>query len=138
MSRRNQSKGKNKLFITVFFILLLFLSYKVIGKRNKILDLNNKKISYVEIIKFENNTMKTINDKAKVKKIIGSLNRISAEEVQKDTLESDSLDFINIYDKTFKRKEIARDGCFIRIDTKWYKMSKNGSDIFDSILKEYS
>lgn len=138
MSRRKESKGKNKLFIIAFFILLLFLSYKVIGKRSKVMDLNNNKVSYVEIIKFENNTMKTVKDEDKVKKIIKSLNKISAEEVQKDTLDSDSLDFINIYDKTFKKKEVARDGNFIRIDTKWYKMNKKGSEIFDSIINEYS
>lgn len=121
----------------MFFVLLLFLSYKVIGKRNKILDLNSKNISYIELIKYENNTMKTVKDNAQLKKIVSSLNKISGEITQKDSENIENVDFINIYDKSYKKMEIAREGYFLKVDNKWYRINEKGAEIFDQIIKNY-
>ena len=116
---------------------MLVLSYKVLGKRNKVLDLDSKQVSYIELIKFSDNTMTTINDPSKVKKIIVKLNSISGEETTKDTDNIEEIDLINVYDKTFKKTEVAKIGNYLKINEKWYKIEKKGINIYNQIIVDY-
>ena len=141
ISRRRRSKkstSQNKLFIIAFFVLLLVLSYNLISSRNKIVDLNMKDISYVELIRFENNTMTTIKDEAKLKDIIFKIDSLKGEEVSTEVEAGGAIDFINVYDNKFKKTEIARSGNFIKVSGKWYKLDNGSSNIFESIFKEYN
>lgn len=101
------------------------------------MELDYKNISYIEFIKSNNNTMKTVKNNSELKKIVSSLNKISGEETQKDSEDISNVDFINIYDKTYKKLEIAREGYYLKVGNKWYKIEQKGVDIFEDILNTY-
>ncbi|MDO5040661.1 MAG: hypothetical protein Q4D95_01080, partial [Peptoniphilus sp.] len=69
-NRKHRKKNRTKLFVTLFFILLLVLSYKMLSGRNKIMHLELKNVSYVELIRFDVNYMTSINDSAKLRDIL--------------------------------------------------------------------
>lgn len=136
--KRSKSKNKTRLFIIVFLVLLLFLSYKLLAKRNNILSLEVSKVSYVEFIDFNSNTITKISDKTKVREILIGLNSLKGEKVKFDSEESEELDVINIYDNSFSRTELAKTGYFIKINKQWYKLDRNSSNKFDNIFKDYN
>lgn len=136
--KRSKSKNKTRLFIIVFLVLLLFLSYKLLAKRNNILRLEVSKVSYVEFIDFNSNTITKISDKTKVREILIGLNSLKGEKVKFDSEESEELDVINIYDNSFSRTELAKTGYFIKINKQWYKLDRNSSNKFDNIFKDYN
>ncbi len=102
------------------------------------LELNSKNISYIELMKYDENTMTTIKDNVKVKKIVSSLNRISGESYEKEVEDSENLDFINIYDKSFKKLEIAKDGTYLKVNGIGYKINNKSSDRFEEVFKKYN
>lgn len=118
--------------------MLLLLSYKVLGKRNKILNLDYKNISYIELIEFSDNTMTTIKDTEKVKKISSNLNRISGDFVGKEIDSNEIVSFINIYDKAFNKIEVEKKGIYLKFEDNWYKIDKKGNEIISQIIDEYN
>ncbi|CDZ75720.1 hypothetical protein ING2D1G_1584 [Peptoniphilus sp. ING2-D1G] len=107
----------------------------MLSGRNKIMQLELKNVSYIELIRFDVNYMRSINDSAKVRDILVALNSLKGEPAQFDSDESTGPDFINVYDKNFNKLEIAKFESFLKYDNKWYKLDSGSIDKFNKIFE---
>ncbi|MDO5717255.1 MAG: hypothetical protein Q4Q17_05590 [Tissierellia bacterium] len=126
----------SKFMIILFFVLLLGLSHQLLSSRNKVVKLSVKDVDYVEIIIFQQNTMKTIQDPGALKDIVKGLNRVRGKETQKDN-SVENINYINIYKKRGDRIEVVKSGLVLRVDNHWYNLSKRSSHVIDQIFKRY-
>ncbi len=121
-----------------FFVLLLFLSYKMLSNRNKIIQLELKDVSYSELITFNKNIMVTINDSSKLRDILLMLNSLKGEKVDFDSDEYSDFVFINVYDKSFNKLEFFKTDRFLKINNQWYKLDRTSAARFNKIFEKYS
>ncbi|WP_235043774.1 hypothetical protein [Peptoniphilus mikwangii] len=97
-----------------------------------------KDTSYVELIRFTDSTMTTINDKSKLRDILIEIDSLSGEKTTEFTEYASPPNFINIYDKNFKKTELAKTGYFIKINGQWYKLDQKSVDRFDRVFEKYN
>lgn len=109
----------------------------MISNRNKIFKFEQKNVSYVELIRYNVDTMTNINNPAKLKEILLILNSLKGEKVEVDNREIQALNFINVYDKNSNKVVIAKSNKFIRINNSWYKLDSGSSKKFDRIFEKY-
>ncbi|WP_240648972.1 hypothetical protein [Anaerosphaera multitolerans] len=92
----------------------------------------------MELISFEKNTMKTIKDNVKLRGIITKINGLKGEEVNMENEGLSAMDFINIYDKSFKKTVVGRNNNYLKINDKWYKLDSRSSKNFENIFNQYN
>ncbi|MDY2987144.1 MAG: hypothetical protein SOR77_05855 [Peptoniphilus sp.] len=141
MSRRERKKNNNKkmnqVLISTFFLILLLISYNVLAERNKVIHLELGNTSYVELLKYENSSMKTITDRVVIRDILLMINDLGAKEVEMTTSPV-SEKFINIYDKSYKKTMVIKSGKYIKIENKWYLLDDRSANSFEKIFNKYN
>lgn len=134
---RKKNRKVGQAAILTFFILLLVISYKVLAERNRILKLELNNTSYVELLKYNESSMKTITDRVAIRNVLIMLNELGAKEVN-ITGSPVSEEFINVYDKAYKRVSIIKAGKNIKVGNKWYLLDDRSAAKFDKIFNEYN
>lgn len=140
MSRRNKKKSNKKvsrMLIVAFFLGLLLISYNVLAERNKVIHLELGKTSYIELLKYEDSSMKTINDRVILRDILLRINDLGAKEIDMTTSPV-SEKFINVYDKNYKKTMLIKSGKYIKVENKWYLLDERSANSFDKIFDKYN
>lgn len=138
---RNKKKNKNKrisqVFILTFFVMILVLSYNVLAERNRVVRLELNNTSYVELLKYNDSSMTTITERVVLRNILIMLNELGAKEV--DIAASPiSEEFINVYDKSYKKVSIIKSGKHLKVGNKWYLLDDRSAAKFDKVFNEYN
>lgn len=131
--RRRKNTNFWKISIIIFFAILLLASSQLISSRNKIFDIKLQEIDYIAINDTENNVMKTINNKTKLKDISNILNKVRGKKTTPDNPET-NIDFINIFFKNDKKAEIAIMGNILRVNDKYYILNKRNLQKIEKIF----
>lgn len=140
MSRRNKKNSNKKvsqMLIVAFFLGLLLISYNVLAERNKVIHIELGKTSYIELLKYEDSSMKTINDRIILRDILLRINDLGAKEIDMTTSPV-SEKFINVYDKNYKKTMLIKSGKYIKVENKWYLLDERSANSFDKIFDKYN
>ncbi|WP_455258436.1 hypothetical protein [Peptoniphilus asaccharolyticus] len=140
MSRRNKKNSNKKvsqMLIVAFFLGLLLISYNVLAERNKVIHLELGKTSYIELLKYEDSSMKTINDRVILRDILLMINDLGAKEIDMTTSPV-SEKFINVYDKNYKKTMFIKSGKYMKVENKWYLLDERSANSFDKIFDKYN
>lgn len=135
---RRQKKSKQKLFIIVFFILLLVMAQTILSGRNSIVKLKSSEVSYVEMICFTTGNMTSIKNPKDVKSIIKNLNALRGQKENIEINQNGNIDFINIYDKNFKKLEIIKFQNNVKINNNWYSLEKGSLNRLNILMNKYN
>ena len=135
---RRQKKSKQKLFIIVFFILLLVMAQTILSGRNSIVKLKSSEVSYVEMICFTTGNMTSIKNSKDVKSIIKNLNALRGQKENIEINQNGNIDFINIYDKNFKKLEIIKFQNNVKINNNWYSLEKGSLNRLNILMNKYN
>lgn len=136
---RNKKKNKkiSQVFIMTFFVMLLVLSYKVLAERNRVVRLELNTTSYVELLKYNDSSMTTITDRVVLRNILIMINELGAKEVD-ITGNPVSEEFVNVYDKNYKKVTIIKSGKHLKVGNKWYLLDDRSAAKFDKVFNEYN
>lgn len=140
MSRRNKKNSNKKvsqMLIVAFFLGLLLISYNVLAERNKVIHIELGKTSYIELLKYEDSSMKTINDRVILRDILLMINDLGAKEIDMTTSPV-SEKFINVYDKNYKKTMLIKSGKYMKVENKWYLLDERSANSFDKIFDKYN
>lgn len=140
MSRRNKKNSNKKvsqMLIVAFFLGLLLISYNVLAERNKVIHIELGKTSYIELLKYEDSSMKTINDRVILRDILLRINDLGAKEIDMTTSPV-SEKFINVYDKNYKKTMLIKSGKYMKVENKWYLLDERSANSFDKIFDKYN
>ncbi|MBL7576284.1 hypothetical protein SAMN00017477_1338 [Peptoniphilus asaccharolyticus DSM 20463] len=140
MSRRNKKNSNKKvsqMLIVAFFLGLLLISYNVLAERNKVIHIELGKTSYIELLKYEDSSMKTINDRIILRDILLRINDLGAKEIDMTTSPV-SEKFINVYDKNYKKTMLIKSGKYMKVENKWYLLDERSANSFDKIFDKYN
>lgn len=118
--------------------MLLILSYKVLSQRNRIFNFELRDTEYVELLRFKDGNIVKVKDKIVLRDILIMLNNLRGNEKKLNAEEHSTQDFINIYDKTYERTEIAVSGYFLKVNDKWYKLDSKSAQSFNNIFEKYN
>ncbi len=122
------------LFIAAFILYGLFGMIMEIGG---IVKIKPGDISYIELIKFSNNDIKTIKESSDIKNITKELRRIRGSALTEEISNESDVIFINLYDRSLNKIEIINKGQFMSVDGIWYDVGKVGYDRFNRIINRY-
>ncbi len=135
--KKQKIRRRNLLIFCVLVIFFIFLIDKINLSRG-ILKINRKDVAYVEFIKFQEGNMKTVKDPGEVRKILRNLKLIRGKEIEEDRENDLGVTFINIYDTTNKKWELAKSGIYLKINGKTYDIGQSGSSQFDKTFEKFS
>lgn len=114
------------------------MSYKVLSQRNKIFNFELKDTEYVELIRFKDGNMAKVKDAVALRDILIMLNGLKGNEKTLSAEEHSTKEFINIYDKTFKKTEIAVGGSFLSVNGRWYRLDTKSEENFKRVFEKYT
>ena len=135
--RMRVRRRRNLIIIAVLILALVTIIDKVNLSRG-ILKINKRDVAYVEFLQFKEGNMKTVKDSRMVNKIIRGLKQIRGPVEEREVPKDMEYIFINIYDKTNKKWELAKSGQYLKINRTLYNIGSSGSKKFDTIFEKYS
>lgn len=136
--KRMKAKRRRNLILVVLLIIALVAVIDKINLSRGILKINKRDVAYVEFIQFKEGNMKTVKDPRMVNKIIRGLKHIRGPVEEREVPKDMEHIFINIYDKTNKKWELAKSGQYLKINGELYNIGSSGSKKFDTIFEKYS
>lgn len=136
--KRMKARRRRNLIIIGVLILALVTVIDKINLSRGILKINKRDVAYVEFLQFKEGNMKTVKDTRMVNKIIRGLKQIRGPVEEREVPKDMEHIFINIYDKTNKKWELAKSGQYLKINGTLYNIGSYGSKKFDAIFEKYS
>lgn len=136
--RRLKTKRKRRFTLLVLILLGLFFTGKFISNANRLIKIKTNEISYMEFIKFKEDTLNKTSTPKVIRKMASAVESIKGKPSTKDASDTGTINVLNIYFKDNTKIEILRKNSFVSIDGVWYKIQGSSANKFDRLFEEYS
>lgn len=136
--RRLKTKRKRRFVFVVFIMLVLFFTARSISNANRLIKIKTNDISYMEFIKFKEDTLNKTSTPRIIRKMSSAVESIKGKPSTKDASDTGNINVLNIYFKDNTKIEILRKNSFVSIDGVWYKIQGSSANKFDRLFDEYS
>lgn len=136
--RRLKTKKKRRFVFVVLIMLVLFFTARSISNANRLIKIKTNDISYMEFIKFKEDTLNKTSTPRIIRKMSSAVQSIKGKPSTKDASDTGNINVLNIYFKDNTKIEILRKNSFVSIDGVWYKIQGSSANKFDRLFEEYS
>ncbi len=136
--RRLKTKRKRRFVFVVFIMLVLFFTARSISNANRLIKIKTNDISYMEFIKFKEDTLNKTSTPRIIRKMSSAVESIKGKPSTKDASDTGNINVLNIYFKDNTKIEILRKNSFVSIDGVWYKIQGSSANKFDRLFEKYS
>ncbi len=136
--RRLKTKRKRRFVFVVFIMLVLFFTARSISNANRLIKIKTNDISYMEFIKFKEDTLNKTSTPRIIRKMSSAVESIKGKPSTKDASDTGNINVLNIYFKDNTKIEILRKNSFVSIDGVWHKIQGSSANKFDRLFEEYS
>ena len=120
--RRLKTKRKRRFVFVVLIMLVLFFTARSISNANRLIKIKTNDISYMEFIKFKEDTLNKTSTPRIIRKMSSAVESIKGKPSTKDASDTGNINVLNIYFKDNTKIEILRKNSFVSIDGVWYKI----------------
>lgn len=136
--RRLKTKRKRRFVFVVLVMLVLFFTARSISNANRLIKIKTNDISYMEFIKFKEDTLNKTSTPRIIRRMSSAVESIKGKPSTKDASDTGNINVLNIYFKDNTKIEILRKNSFVSIDGVWYKIQGSSANKFDRLFEEYS
>lgn len=136
--RRLKTKRKRRFVFVILIMLVLFFTARSISNANRLIKIKTNDISYMEFIKFKEDTLNKTSTPRIIRRMSSAVESIKGKPSTKDASDTGNINVLNIYFKDNTKIEILRKNSFVSIDGVWYKIQGSSANKFDRLFEEYS